>query len=180
MTNLRASGISAWKASCTTPLSYNFIEASAVKSFPGGTVTGSIGRTQIGITVENNSGEPIEIAWNDSSFIDMTRSAKRVFHTAVKYADREQSLPNTVIPPLAKVEDAAVPAGSVYFVEGQYGGWRENPLLPDEIPPDLADKAMSSMKGAKVALFLQLLVSGKKTPVTLMFEVSDVKPGRLN
>src|SRR5690349_562271 len=65
MTNLRASGISAWKASCTTPISYNFIDASAVKSFPGGTVTGSIGRTQIGITVENNSGESIEIAWND-------------------------------------------------------------------------------------------------------------------
>jgi hypothetical protein len=37
--------------------------------------------------------------------------------------------------------------------------------------------AVLRMKGARVALFLQLLVGGKKTPVTLMFEIAAVRPG---
>jgi hypothetical protein len=133
-----------------------------------------------GITVENSSDQPIEIDWNGSSFIDTTRSAKRIFHSGVKYTDREQSLPNTTVPPLAKVEEAAIPTANVYYSEGSTGGWREEPLLPTMIRPDLAETAMRTLKGAKVALFLQLLVTGKKTPVTLTFEVSDVRPGSFN
>jgi hypothetical protein len=177
LTNISASGIAEWKASCTTPLSYSFVGKNVSKGFAGGTVTAAISINQIALTVENNSDEPVEIAWNDSSFIDTTRSAKRIFHSGVKYADREQSLPNTVVPPLAKVEDAAVPAANVHFVEGQYGGWRESPLLPAEVPPELADKAIASMKGAKVALFLQLVVAGKKQPISLVFEVAGIQPG---
>jgi hypothetical protein len=72
-TNLSASGISAWKAVCLTPLSYTFVSAVSEKTFPWGTVKAVIGRTQIAIAAENNSDEPIEILWNDSSFIDVTR-----------------------------------------------------------------------------------------------------------
>jgi Carboxypeptidase regulatory-like domain len=181
VTNVSATGISAWKGvSCMTPLDYGFVRRTDTKGFSGGVVTGSIRTNQIGITVENSSDQPIEIDWNGSSFIDTTRSAKRIFHSGVKYTDREQSLPNTTVPPLAKVEEAAIPTANVYYSEGSTGGWREEPLLPTMIRPDLAETAMRTLKGAKVALFLQLLVTGKKTPVTLTFEVSDVRPGSFN
>jgi len=176
-TNVSTAGISGWEVACTTPLDYQFSNQEVSKNFSAGVITGVIGRKQIGITVENNSDQPIEIVWNDSSFIDMNRSAKRIFHSGVKYTDREQALPNTTVPPLAKVEDAAIPTSNVYFVEGRYGGWSERALFPSEVPPELAEKAMASMKGAKVALFLQLLIGGKKTPVTLLFEIAGVKPG---
>jgi hypothetical protein len=180
-TNVRATGISAWEAmSCMSPLEYRFIDQTVTKSFSGGVVTGSIRSTQIAITVENNSDQPIEVDWNGSSFVDMTRSATRIFHSGVKYTDREQSLPNTTIPPLARVEDSAVPTANVHFSEGSNGGWREEPLFPGRVRPELAEAAMRTLKGAKVALFLQLLVDGKKTPVTLMFEVSEVRPGTFN
>lgn len=175
-TDIGAKGITAWKGACTTWLDYEFVQKSATKDFPSGVVTGTIGPTNIGITVENNSDQPLEIVWNDCSFIDMTRSAKRIFHSGVKYADREQSLPNTMVPPHAKAEDTAVPTANVRFSGGEYGGWREEPLLPMRVPPDLAAKTIKNMKGAKLELFLQLLVSGKKVPVSLVFEVFDVKP----
>jgi hypothetical protein len=178
-TNVSAAGISGWSGECTTPLDYQFANRSVTKKFSGGILTGVVGKKQIGITVENNSALPIEIIWNDSSFIDMNRSAKRIFHSGVKYADREQSLPNTTIPPLAKVEDEVTPTANAYFVEGRYGGWGEEPLFPSEVSPELAEKTMASLKGAKVALFLQLLIGGRKTPVTLLFEVAAVKPGAL-
>jgi hypothetical protein len=176
-TNVSRAGISGWEVECATPLDYQFSNQEVTKNFSAGVITGVIGRKQIGITVENNSDQPIEIVWNDSSFIDMNRSAKRIFHSGVKFTDREQALPNTTIPPLAKAEDAVIPAANVHFVEGRYGGWTERPLFPSEVPPELAEKAMASMNGAKVALYLQLLIGGKKTPVTLLFEVAAVKGG---
>jgi hypothetical protein len=169
--------ISGWNATCTTPLDYQFSSRAVTTRFSAGIITGVIGRKGIGITVENNSDQPIEIVWDDSSFVDMNRSAKRIFHAGVKYTDREQALPNTTIPPLAKIEDTAIPTEKVSFIGGRYGEWTENPLFPSEVPPELAERTMSSMKGAKVALFLQLLVGEKKTPVTLLFEIAAVKPG---
>jgi len=169
--------ISEWHVECTTFLDYQFSNPVVTTRFAAGIVTGVVGRKQIGITVENNSDQPIEIVWNESSFIDMNRSAHRISHSGVKYTDREKSVPNTTIPPLAKIEDTASPTENAEFIEGRHGGWVENPLFPGEVPPELAEKTMASMKGAKVALFLQLLVGGKKTPVTMVFEVAAVKSG---
>jgi hypothetical protein len=175
--NVTGPVISGWTVECATPLDYQFSSQVVTMKVPAGIATGVIGKTGVGITVENNSDQPIAIVWNESSLIDMNRSAKRIFHSGVKYTDREQSLPNTTIPPLAKVEDTAIPTENVFFIEGRNGGWSEIPLFPSEVPPELAEKTMASMKGAKVALFLQLLVDEKKTPVTLLFEVAAVKPG---
>jgi hypothetical protein len=167
------SGIPEWKAvMCITPLAYEFANRILAKKLSFGTVTGTIGSKQIEVSVENNSNEPIELSWNESSFIDFDRVAKGIFHVGVKYTDREQSMPNTIIPPLAKIEDAAIPASNVYYSDG----WLQRPLLAAEVPVEQTEKIMTQMKGAKVALFLQFIVGGKKTPLTLAFEVSSVKP----
>jgi hypothetical protein len=139
ITNVTTADISGWEVACTTPLDYEFSNQGAPKEFSTGVITGVIGRKQIAITVENNSDEPIEIVWNDSSFVDINRSAKRIFHSGVKYSDREQTLPNTTVPPLAKVEDAVIPTANVYFAEGRYGGWRQREILPAEVAPELVE-----------------------------------------
>jgi hypothetical protein len=169
--------IAGWNAECSTPLDYEFSNQAVTTKFSAGVITGVIGRKGVAITVENNSDQPIEIVWNDSSFIDMNRSARRIFHYGVKYVDRDRALPNTMIPPLAKIEDAAIPTENLSLTEGRFGGWTEAPLFPSEVSPELAERTIASMKGAKVALFLQLMVGEKKTPVTLLFEVAAVKPG---
>jgi hypothetical protein len=169
------SGIPEWKAAkCITPLVYEFTNRTLAKKLSFGTVTATIGSKQIEVSIENNSSEPIELSWNESSFIDFDRVAKRIFHVGVKYADREQSMPNTIIPPLAKIEDAAMPASNIYFSDE----WLQRPLLVAEVPVEQTEKILTQMKGVKVALFLQLIVGGKKTPVTLAFEVSSVKSGK--
>lgn len=173
--NVTWANISGWKVNCVTPLDYQFSSQTVTKNFGAGSIVGTLGSTQVGITVENNSDQPIEIVWNESSFIDIGRSAKRIFHSGVKYANRNEAQPNTIIPPLAKVNDVVIPE-NVHFAERE---WLKTPLFPSELPPALAAEALTSMKGAKVALFLQLLAAGKKTPVTLVFEIAAVNPGKL-
>jgi hypothetical protein len=167
--------ISNWKVSCVTPLDYRFSSQTATENFAAGSIVGTLGSNQIGITVENNSDQPIEIVWNESSFTDTGRSPRRIFRSAVKYASRNEAQANTTIPPLAKVSDVAIPE-NVQFAERE---WLKAPLFPSKLPPALAAEALTSMKGAKVALSLQLLVAGKKTPVTLVFEIAAVNPVKL-
>jgi hypothetical protein len=171
-TNIGTGTILKWEVECATPLDYQFSSQTVTKKFAAGILVGNLGKTQVGITVENTSDQPIEIVWNESSFIDMNRSARRIFHSGVKYSKRDEALPNTTVPPLAKVEDVVIPTENVRFAESE---WLTAPLFTSELPPEQAERAMS-MKGAKVALFLQLLVDGKKTSVTLVFEVAAVRP----
>jgi hypothetical protein len=164
-----------WEAHCYVALQYKFASPKLEQKFPGGSVSADIGTNQIEFVLFNDSDQPIEILWNDSSLISVDRTAGRIFHKGVKYADREQSLPNTTVPPQAKVDEMAIPAQNVQFEERRFSsGWETTPLLPSRWPVDTAEKLMNGLKGRKVVLFLQVMIAGKKVPVSLPFEVADV------
>lgn len=150
-----------------------------VANFGAGVVIARIGGSRIAITVSNESDEAFEIDWNSSSFVDIAHTAKRIFHSGVKYGDREQSLPNTTIPPHAKVDDAVIPSANVSFSQA-VGDWLEDRLVFPAVAPDLVQTTIGGSKGAKVSLFLQMVVAGKKVPVTLTFTISDVRVGVLS
>jgi hypothetical protein len=176
--DMSAMGKLEWEGnSCITPLSYDFANKTAIGSFAGGVVKGLIGDKRIGIVVENNSDQPFEIDWNGSSFVDVDRSAKRIFHSGVRYADREQSLPNTTVPPFSRAEESVSPTERVRYSNG---GWYEDPIFPTEVRPGDAETAIRTLRRARVSLFLQLVVAGKKTSVTLTFEVAEVELGVFN
>lgn len=176
---VRLTGLTGWKGlSCLTPIAYAFESETAVANFAAGVVIARIGGSRIAITVSNESDQPFEIDWNSSSFVDIARTAKRIFHGGVKYADRERSLPNTTIPPHAKVDDSIIPSANVSFSQA-VGDWLEDRLVFPAVAPDLVETTIGSIKGAKVSLFLQMVVAGKKVPVTLTFTVSEAMVGSL-
>jgi hypothetical protein len=162
----------AWRAECDVEFQYTFASPTVEQKFAGGSVSAVVGEKEIEFVVYNNSDQPIEILWNDSSLVGIDRTAGRIFHNGVKYADREQSLPNTTVPPQAKVEDAAVPTQNVRFAESY--GWTTQPLLPFRAGVEKAEAIMIALKGRKIVLFLQVLIAGKKVPVSLPFEIADV------
>ena len=166
--------ILSWQAACRSKLSYKFVNAKVEKKFTGGSVIGVMGLKGISFQVLNDSDSPIEILWNDSSIIDMTRTAGRIMHDGVKFGDREQSFPNTIVPPQAKIEDTATPTKGIEFISGENAHWFVPPLLPTELPVEKLDEYLPAPIGRKITLFLQLLVEGKKVPVSLPFEIVGV------
>lgn len=48
----------------------------------------------------------------------------------MKYAERNSSQPATTVPKGASISDILLPTDNVYYVSGQYGGWRESYLIP--------------------------------------------------
>jgi hypothetical protein len=178
--SVRLTGVTGWKGlSCLTPIVYTFESETMVANFGAGVVIARIGGSRIAITVSNESDQPFEIDWNSSSFVDIARTAKRIFHSGVKYADREQSLPSTTIPPHAKVDDSVIPSANVSFSQA-VGDWLEGRLVPPAVASDVVETMIGSIKGGQVSLFLQMIVVGKKVPVTMTFTISDVRVGVLS
>ena len=85
---------------------------------------------EFNFTLKNKSGHTLKINWDDISYVNINGQVGRVMHSGVKYTDRNNSQPATTIPKGASITDLLLPTENVYYVSGQYGGWRERYLIP--------------------------------------------------
>jgi hypothetical protein len=134
----------AWQPDIGVALGFRFKSRSQIKQIAGAKVTASIATKCVALTAENDSESPLEIVWDETSIINITREAERVFHVGVKYSEREKSQPNTVIPPMARIEDEITPAQNASFVEGDRhsaGEWVTEPLILSNVPIENLDRA---------------------------------------
>jgi hypothetical protein len=74
-------------------------------------------------------------------------------HEGVKYINRNEAQPPTIIPPTAQIEDIVYPTDYVNYEEGQNGGWREDLLFPDA-------PSASKFKGQVIGVYMPLQVNG--------------------
>jgi len=161
-----------WNKDCSTGLTPEFINRSESNKFEWGTITGSILNEHIYLSLENNSDRPIEIDWNESSLIDFDKSAKRIIRLRTASWEMSDSIPNSVVPPRAKLNESIIPKDN--YVRGPVFSTRS--LIPSSIPPQLAEKTIKDYAGKQMSLVLQLIIDGKKTIVTFDFEVKSMKP----
>lgn len=126
-----------------------------------------ISKKEIQFELKNKTDEPIKIDWNQVSYVDVFGASHRVIHQGVKYIDKENSLPPTIIPPTAKISDRLFPSNFVTHSSGAYGGWRESNLFPE------APEA-KKFKNQKFSIFMPLEVNGKVTNYFFSFKIDDV------
>lgn len=84
----------------------------------------------ISFILSNKTDHSIKIIWDEASYADTLGISHRVMHSGVKYIDRNNPQPPTVIVRKATVNDLIFPTDKVRYVSGRYGGWRNDPLLP--------------------------------------------------
>jgi len=168
--NVDASEMRSWGGQsfrCDTELGLEYKNQSESKKFQWGTITGSPRREYIDLSLENNSDQPIEISWNESSLIDFDNSTKRgLLHSRT----RGESIPNSVVPPRAKFSEYIFPKENYHRDMISY----ISPPIESRVPPASAERLMKLYTGKKMSLVLQLIIEGKKTPVTLEFELKSV------
>ncbi|MFH0990376.1 MAG: hypothetical protein V1799_10225 [bacterium] len=128
----------------------------------------------VNFTIRNKSQDVLKIIWDEATIIREGK-ADKVMHSGVKYIDRNNSQPATTIPPNSAIDDLAMPTESVYYVTGQYGGWREHDLFPTQ---DLNEARFKNMilnaKGQRFSLYLPIQVQGKTVDYNFEFEIVDV------
>jgi len=103
------------------------------------------------------------INWNQVSFIDIARNSQRVTHEGVKYADRNDSMPATTVPPTATVKDIILPTNLVSY-DSQAGDWVTKKLFPD-------GPESRNYGGQKVSVFMPVTVRGSLKNYVFTFGV---------
>jgi len=126
-----------------------------------------ISKRQIGFVILNKTSNPIKIDWNQASYIDVLNESHKIMHSGVKYVDRANVQPPTIIPPTAKIEDMVFPTDYIYYTSGKYGGWNEIPLFPE------APKARL-FKGKTFSVFMPMEINGSVKNYLFTFIVEDV------
>lgn len=122
----------------------------------------------IAFGIKNKTNKTIKLVWDETLFMVGTSSSK-VMHAGVKFANRNESMPSTVIPANTFVSDVINPTNNVYWREGYYsqygsspGGWEQEPLLPSTLDKD-----------SKVNLYLPLIIGGETKEYNFTFNVEN-------
>jgi len=127
-----------------------------------------------GITfvLKNKSESPIEVLWDQSSFINEAGESSRLVHGGVKYIDKDRSQPNTLIPPLAKLSETVYPSD---YIEFSVGKWRKRPLLPANLNISQDVSSLDSLVGKSLRLYLRLLIEENKVDYVVSFPITSVR-----
>ena len=130
-----------------------------------------VGSTQFAFTLKNNSDYSIKIPWDDIVYVDQDGATKRIMHSGVKYTDRNSSQPASVVPKNASISDVLLPTDNVYYVSGQYGGWREMPLFPKYQSQEDANNSV--VLGKKVRIIFPIIIQDVQNEYTFEFTINN-------
>ena len=134
-----------------------------------------VGLKQFNFTLNNKSGHSLKINWDDISFVDTKGQVGRVMHSGVKYSERNNSQPATTVPKGASISDILLPTENVYFVSGQYGGWRENCLLPCVYQtPEAFNAGASSLVGKTMTIMMPIMIENVQNDYTFTFNIDKL------
>ena len=130
-----------------------------------------ISSRRLAFGLSNKTGQPIRIDWNQISYVDTQGKAHKSIHEGIKYADKANPQPVTMVRPGASVEDAIIPVDSVRFTDGRGyvpGEWVVDPLFP-------AGQDAKAYEGATLNVFMPLEVNGIVTNYNFAFKITDVE-----
>jgi hypothetical protein len=146
----------------------------------------------IGLEFRNTSNDVIEVAWDQSVYIDEDGNSSRLIKGNVNLAEKDRPQPNTVVPPGTKLQETVFPVDHIRQVSGK---WKQVPILPEtariidpqverrraldrasmRVPePEIYRPGSKMLAGKEVRLFLRMLVNDQKQNVTIPFKIEDM------
>lgn len=134
-----------------------------------------VGSSQFSFNLKNKSEYSIKIPWDDVTYINTVGSVGRGMHLGVKYIDRNNSQPASVIPKGASLSDIVQPTDNVYYVSGQYGGWRTSNLFNFNIDKTNLEISKAPYIGKTVRILLPILIQDVRNEYVFEFKISDIQ-----
>jgi hypothetical protein len=130
---------------------------------------------QFNFTLTNKSGHTLKINWDDVSYVDTKGKVGRVMHSGVKYTERNNSQPSTTVPKGASISDLLLPTENVYYVSGQYGGWRESYLIPCVYnTPEDFNLGASNYVGKTMTVMMPIMIENVQNDYTFTFNIDKL------
>ena len=133
-----------------------------------------VDKKKISFSLLNKTKHSIQIVWDESVYIDQNGRRNRVMHQGVKYINKSQPQPPSIVARGATIEDVVIPADNVHLVGSS---WRVYPLLPYS-SEDATDA--KNLIGEKLQVLLALQIQGVVNEYIFSFTINDVQIIREN
>ena len=114
----------------------------------------------------NLGNTSLKILWERAQYTDANRQAHRLMHTGIRFQDRNNPLPDQVVPPRAEVLQGVIPVSKVFFSR-QKKEYEVQTLFP------LYSDAAAQLRGKTVNLFIPIEVDRAIIPYNFKIEIID-------
>lgn len=133
-------------------------------------------------TIINKTDYSLKIIWDEASYIDPINLNHKIIHKGVKYINKNQSQPPSIISSKGNLMDRIISSDNVFFISGRYGGWRELPFLPINAnyndTPESFNKKVKLFEGRTIKLLLPIRIQDITTEYTFVFNIKSVEIGK--
>lgn len=129
-------------------------------------------KSRINFKLKNSTNKNMKLIWEDAAYVDANEKVDRIMHLGVKYIDRNESQPASVIPSGSILEDAIIPVSVVG--RSQYG-WIEGTMFGFSRDPKIAKEQKLKTFGRKVKVLLPIEIGGDVVEYNFSFIVKDSK-----
>lgn len=133
-----------------------------------------VGKNQFVFDLKNKSNYSIKIPWDDVAYMNTSGQAGRVMHSGIKYTERNNSQPASVVPKGASLNDIVMPTDNVFYMTGQYGGWREKNLFIFPIDRYDIESSKQPYIGKTVKLLFPIIIENVKNEYVFEFKINDI------
>lgn len=133
-----------------------------------------VGKNQFVFDLKNKSNYSIKIPWDDVAYMNTSGQAGRVMHSGIKYTERNNSQPASVVPKGASLNDIVMPTDNVFYMTGQYGGWREKNLFIFPIDRYDLENSKQPYIGKTVKLLFPIIIENVKNEYVFEFKINDI------
>ena len=134
-----------------------------------------VGSPKFSFTVKNKSEYSIKIPQYDVTYINTAGSVGRVMHSGVKYIDRNNFQPASIIPKGAFLSDIIQPTENVYYISGKYGGWNTTDLFNFKIDKTNIEVSKALYLGKIVRVLLPILIQDVCNEYVFEFKIDDIQ-----
>lgn len=140
-------------------------------------------------SLQNKTDHSIKIPWDEAAYVDENGRSHRVMHSGIKYTDREQSMPPSVIIRRGMIEDIVFPTDYIYWRKGSRytaGSWEEKALFSpyldihctyrkgDYPSFEAFDKAAKSKIGKTIQVLLPFQIKDVVNDYIFTFKIDSV------
>lgn len=132
---------------------------------------------QFTFVLQNKTDHSIKIIWDEAVYVDENGVSSRVMHSGVKYTDRSNPQPPTVVVRNAKIEDLVCPVDNITY--SSYLGWNTDPLFDAfALSQEQLEEDAQKYIGKEVQILLPLKIEDTVNEYIFSFVVESFHPNQ--
>lgn len=137
-------------------------------------ITFDIKKKSINFILKNNVDSSIKLLWDEMVFVNSMSTAKRLIHSNIKFNEKDNEQPNTIVPKGAIISDMLIPSENIHY-NSQRSKWEIDRIFNS---PQRGNYDYNSYtkytKGKIIKIVFPIIINEERIEYTFNFRLKDV------